>query len=120
MGEEIGRDALGRLLRMLVHKTAVVNDELIDERFAIFEEQPPEVVTRLVARNMEQELKNIQCPILGFWGQKDEFTPVTGAKKFLDQCPNSRFTLIADCGHWVMVEHADLFNSQVDYFLNNG
>lgn len=119
MGEEVGRDALGRILQMLVHKKSVVDDALIDERFAIFESQPPEVLSRLVARNMENELKNIQCPILGFWGQKDEFTPVEGAKKFLDQCANSSFTIISDCGHWVMVEYADLFNHHVNYFLNN-
>ena len=119
MGEEVGRDALGRILEMLVHQKSVVDDALIDERFAIFETQPPEVLSRLVFHNMEDELKNIQCPILGFWGQKDEFTPVGGAKKILDQCANSSFTILSDCGHWVMVEHADLFNHHVAYFLDN-
>ncbi len=119
MGEEIGRDALGDILRMLVYDNSAVTDELIDERFAIFESQPKEVLSRLVARNMESELRDIKCPILGFWGQKDEFTPVTGATKFLDQCPNSSFTILSDCGHWVMVEYAEFFNHHVNYFLNN-
>ena len=119
MEEEMGRGALGNILRMLVHDDSVVTDELIDERFAIFETQPKEVLSRLVARNMESELKDIQCPILGFWGQRDEFTPVEGAKKFLNQCSNSSFTIISDCGHWVMVEYADLFNHHVNFFLND-
>ncbi len=119
MGEEVGRDALGRILKMLVYQESVVDDALIDERFAIFETQPPEVLSRLVFHNMENELKNIQCPILGFWGQKDEFTPVGGAKKILDRCANSSFTILSDCGHWVMVEYADLFNHHVTYFLDN-
>ena len=117
MGGEFGHETLGNLLRMLVHKTDVVTDELIEERLAVFKTQPKEVLSRLIVRNMENELKDLKCPILGFWGQKDEFTPVGGATKFLDQCPGSQFTLIADCGHWVMIEHADLFNHYVGHFL---
>jgi 4,5:9,10-diseco-3-hydroxy-5,9,17-trioxoandrosta-1(10),2-diene-4-oate hydrolase len=45
---------------------------------------------------------------------------VGGAMKILERCPQARFTLLNRCGHWVMVEHRDLFNRTCLDFLRNG
>jgi pimeloyl-ACP methyl ester carboxylesterase len=37
-----------------------------------------------------------------------------------DRVPNIRFTLLSECGHWVMVEHRELFNRQCLDFLAEG
>ena len=34
--------------------------------------------------------------------------------------PDIRLTLVSQCGHWVMVEHRELFNRQTLDFLQNG
>jgi len=120
VGGELDRDGLRSLLQMLVHDPALVSQELVDERFAILETQPKEVLSRMIIPNMESELGNLQCPIIGFWGQNDEFNPISGARKFLDQCKDCRFTIVSECGHWVMLEHERMFNAQLRDFLVNG
>ena len=120
VGGELDRDGLRKLLQMLVFDGNLVTDALVDERYAILETQPKEVLSRMVIPSMADELGNIECPIIGFWGQNDEFNPVSGANKFLEQCRNCRFTIVADCGHWVMLEHERMFNAQLHDFLANG
>lgn len=117
---ELDREGLRKLLQMLVYDNNHVTDELVDERFAILQQQPKEVLSRMVIPSMADELKNLGCPIIGFWGQNDEFNPVSGANKFLEQCSDCRFTTVTDCGHWVMLEHARMFNAQLGDFLRNG
>jgi 4,5:9,10-diseco-3-hydroxy-5,9,17-trioxoandrosta-1(10),2-diene-4-oate hydrolase len=120
VGGELDRDGLGSLLQMLVFDGGLVTDALVDERYAILETQPKEVLSRMIIPSMADELASIKCPIIGFWGQNDEFNPVSGANKFLEQCGNCRFTIVTDCGHWVMVEHPRVFNAQLHDFLTNG
>jgi 4,5:9,10-diseco-3-hydroxy-5,9,17-trioxoandrosta-1(10),2-diene-4-oate hydrolase len=47
-------------------------------------------------------------------------TPVSGAHKFLGQCHDCRFTLLANCGHWVMLEHQQFFNDTLAQILSHG
>jgi 4,5:9,10-diseco-3-hydroxy-5,9,17-trioxoandrosta-1(10),2-diene-4-oate hydrolase len=117
---ELDRDGLRSLLQMLVFDGSLVTDQLVDERFAILEVQPKEVLSRMIIPSMADELGNIRCPIIGFWGQNDEFNPVSGAQKFLEQCKDCRFTIVTDCGHWVMLEHERMFNAQLHDFLTSG
>jgi 4,5:9,10-diseco-3-hydroxy-5,9,17-trioxoandrosta-1(10),2-diene-4-oate hydrolase len=37
--------------------------------------------------------------------------------KILEHARNARFTLLNRCGHWVQVEHTELFNRQCLEFL---
>ena len=120
VGGELDRDGLRSLLQMLVYDDDLVTDALVDERYAILETQPPEVLSRMIIPSMAAELGNIKCPVIGWWGQNDEFNPVSGANKFLQQCGNCRFTIVTDCGHWVMLEHSRMFNAQLGDFLANG
>ena len=66
---------------------------------------------------MESRLGELRCPIMGFWGQNDRFTPMSGYAKFIEACPDCSFTLVANCGHWVMVERERMFNAQLTAFL---
>lgn len=120
VGGELDQDGLRSLLQMLVYDGSLVSDELVDERFAILQTQPKEVLSRMIIPSMAGELGNIKCPIIGFWGQNDEFNPLSGAQKFLEQCTNCRFTTVTDCGHWVMVEHERMFNAALLDFLRHG
>lgn len=120
VGGELDRDGLRSLLQMLVYDNDLVTDPLVDERNAILETQPKEVLSRMIIPNMASELGNLKCPILGFWGINDDFNPVSGAEHFLTQCADCRFTIVSECGHWVMVEHERMFNAQLHDFLANG
>ena len=115
----LDRDGLRRVLETLVYDPVHVTDELVDERWAILQEQPPEVLSRMVIPNMESELGGIRCPVLSFWGVDDEMLPASGGLKITRACRPSRHIEIAGCGHWVMVEHTRLFNAACLDFLAN-
>lgn len=116
----LDRDGLGRVLETLVFDPVHVTDALIDERWAILQDQPPEVLARMVIPNMESELANIQCPVLSFWGVDDELLPASGGQKITRACRPSRHIEVAECGHWVMVEHRRMFDAACLDFLENG
>lgn len=115
----LDRDGLRRVLETLVYDPVHVTDALVDERWAILGEQPPEVLSRMVIPNMESELGGIRCPVLSFWGVDDEMLPASGGLKITRACRPSRHIEIAECGHWVMVEHTRLFNAACLDFLAN-
>ncbi|MCY1550328.1 hypothetical protein D9M68_865760 [compost metagenome] len=50
----------------------------------------------------------------------DKFCPSSGAQTMLEACRNIRFVMLSQCGHWVMVEHRELFNRTCLGFLAEG
>ncbi|MNY81499.1 2-hydroxy-6-oxononadienedioate/2-hydroxy-6-oxononatrienedioate hydrolase [compost metagenome] len=50
----------------------------------------------------------------------DKFCPASGAQTLMDACRNIRFVMLSECGHWVMVEHRELFNRTCLDFLAEG
>ena len=115
----LDRDGLRRVLETLVFDPVHVTDELVDERYAILQQQPPEVLSRMSIPNMEAELSDIRCPVLAFWGIDDELLPASGARKIMRACRPCRLVEVAQCGHWVMVEHARMFDATCLDFLEN-
>jgi 4,5:9,10-diseco-3-hydroxy-5,9,17-trioxoandrosta-1(10),2-diene-4-oate hydrolase len=114
---QMNHDTMRGLLQLLVHDASLVDDALVDERMAICSQQPVAVLATMRVPNMADRLGELACPVLGFWGTNDRFTPVSGAYKFLEACRDARFVLVNRCGHWVMVEHCDYFNREcLDFF----
>lgn len=109
----LDREGLRSVLETLVFDPKWVTDQLIEERFCILETQPKDVLSRMVIPSMGEQLSEIACPVYGFWGQQDEMTPASGASKFLDQVSDCQFLMLANCGHWVMVEHQRVFNNML-------
>lgn len=114
---ELDRSGLRKILQTLVFDSRHVTDELVEERFCILETQPADVLSRMIIPNMADELAGLKCPVYGFWGEQDEMTPVSGAARFTRQCQNAQFTILSQCGHWVMVEYAELFNTYMSAIL---
>jgi 4,5:9,10-diseco-3-hydroxy-5,9,17-trioxoandrosta-1(10),2-diene-4-oate hydrolase len=106
--------------RGLVFDDSVVDEQLINERWGIFQQQNSQVITSMVVPNMSARLSEINCPILAFWGVNEKMMPETGIQTLAKNCPNIRLTLVSQCGHWVMVEHRDMFNRNTVDFLKNG
>ncbi|MHC8351419.1 alpha/beta fold hydrolase [Pseudomonas sp. RT4P38] len=107
-------DAVGmrRLLALQLFDESLINDETVNERVAVVRQQPVCVLSTMQVPNMTSRLGELQCPILGFWGMNDKFCPVSGAQTMMQHCRNIRFVLLSECGHWVMVEHRELFNRE--------
>jgi len=120
VGGQLDREGLRGVLENLVYDPVHVTDALVDERWAILQQQPPEVLSRMTIPNMETELDQIQCPVLSFWGVDDELLPASGGQKITRACRPSRHIELSDCGHWVMVEHTRLFdNACLDFLAND-
>jgi 4,5:9,10-diseco-3-hydroxy-5,9,17-trioxoandrosta-1(10),2-diene-4-oate hydrolase len=112
-------DAAGmrRLLSLQLFDGSLISDETVNERVAVVQQQPVCVLSTMQVPNMTSRLGELQCPILGFWGMNDKFCPSSGAQTLLQACRQIRFLMLSECGHWVMVEHRDLFNRQCLAFL---
>lgn len=120
LGGTLDAENFRKLLTQLVHDPKHITPELVQERTVILEEMPQEVLGTMRVPNQEAELKNLACPVLVFWGTNDRFCPSSGHTKFLEHVKPSRVVLVNECGHWVMVEHADLFDRTCIDFLKNG
>ena len=106
-----------KLVSNLVYDPSVITDELVAERYAVARTQPKDVLARMRTPNLAPRLGELPMPILGFWGLNDEFCPASGARRFLDACPDARFMTFNKVGHWVQVERTDEFNRYALAFL---
>ena len=115
----LDREGLRNVLKTLVFDPRHVTDALVNERWEILQQQPPEVLARMKVPNMENALADIRCPVLSFWGVDDELLPASGGGKITRACKPSRHIELAECGHWVMVEHTRFFNAACLDFLEH-
>jgi 4,5:9,10-diseco-3-hydroxy-5,9,17-trioxoandrosta-1(10),2-diene-4-oate hydrolase len=116
----IDAEAIRRVMSLQLYDPSLITEELLAERAGIAKTQPSCVLSTMRVPNMAAELNRIKCPVLGFWGLNDKFNPVSGAMKIVEGCQQARVILINRCGHWVMVEHRDMFNRACLDFLRNG
>jgi 4,5:9,10-diseco-3-hydroxy-5,9,17-trioxoandrosta-1(10),2-diene-4-oate hydrolase len=115
--EGITRESMRKVFALQLFDAALVTDELIEERFQIAATQPKRVLTSMQVPHLAPELGKIQCPVFGLWGVNDQFCPVSGAMRIAEGCRDARVLVLSRCGHWVMVEHAALFNRMCLDFL---
>lgn len=98
---------------------SVIEDELVQERWATAQLQNPQVVKSMTVPNMTDRLPELRGPTLVFWGMDERMMPESGIMKLAKGCRNAQIVLLSECGHWVMLEHRDLFNRMTLDFLRN-
>lgn len=108
------------MMRLQLFDDSILPQSLLQERVAVAATQPKNLFSTMMVQNMESRLGEIQCPIFGFWGNNDQFNPVSGAQRIINGAANARFIVLNRCGHWVQVEHRELFNRSCLDFLQNG
>ena len=99
---------------------AVVTDDLVHERSELAKLQIPQVMKTLKVPNLTGRLPEIQCPALSLWGMNEKMMPESGILRLAKGLKNGRMVLVPNCGHWVMIEHRDLFNRMLLDFLRHG
>ena len=117
---QTGAEALRSVMRMQLFDPSLLTDEIIAERAPIAATQTQAARSVLKVPNMTTRLHELQCPVFGFWGANDQFNPVSGAGKLIENCPDARIVVLNRCGHWVQVEHRGMFNRMCLDFLGNG
>lgn len=115
--EGLSQESLRKVLELQVFDARNISDELVAQRWEIAQQQPKRLFQTLLVPQLAPRLPELQCPVLGLWGNQDQFCPVSGAGILSDNCPDSRVLRIAKCGHWVMVERPTLFNRMCTEFL---
>ena len=118
--EPISRESMRKVFELQLFDPTQVTEQVIEERFQIAETQPKRVLSSLRVPHLAPRLGELRCPVFGWWGMDDQFCPVSGATKIATACNDARVMLLANCGHWVMVEHSDLFNRLTVDFLREG
>jgi 4,5:9,10-diseco-3-hydroxy-5,9,17-trioxoandrosta-1(10),2-diene-4-oate hydrolase len=108
--EGITREGMRKVFGLQLFDPNTLTEEILDERMQIAVAQPKRVLTSMTVPYLAPELPRLGCPVFAFWGANDEFCPPTGAAILAERCPRARVMLLSRCGHWVMVERADLFN----------
>ncbi|WP_422421613.1 alpha/beta fold hydrolase [Pseudomonas sp. GZD-222] len=116
----IGLEEMRSMMRLQLFDDSILPESLLLERVAVAVTQPKNLFSTMQVPNMESRLGELQCPVLGFWGSNDNFNPVSGAQRIIDGAGNARFIVLNRCGHWVQVEHRDLFNRSCLEFLQHG
>jgi len=116
----MGVEQMRHVMALQLYDASLLDDALLAERAAVAATQPANLFSTMMVPDMTERLHELQCPILGFWGINDNFNPASGAMKILEHAPQARFIMLNRCGHWVQVEHTDLFNRSCIDFLNRG
>jgi 4,5:9,10-diseco-3-hydroxy-5,9,17-trioxoandrosta-1(10),2-diene-4-oate hydrolase len=113
----ITRASMRRVFELQLHDPSLVTDELLDERVQIAELQPKRVLTSMQVPHLAGDIAGLACAVFALWGVNDQFCPMSGAVTIAQRCKRTRVTLLSECGHWVMVEKAALFNDACVRFL---
>ncbi len=116
----MGVEQMRHVMSLQLYDASQLDEALLAERAAVAATQPANLFSTMLVPNMTDRLHELRCPVLGFWGVDDHFNPASGAAKILAQAPAARFIMLNRCGHWVQVEHADLFNRSCIDFLTRG
>lgn len=113
----MGIEQMRQVMSLQLFDSSQLQDSLLAERAAVAVTQPANLFSTMLVPNMTERLHELKAPILGFWGSNDLFNPPAGVFKILDNAPNARFILLNRCGHWVQVEHQQMFNRECIDFL---
>lgn len=116
----MNKEVLGEVMRLFTYDAKHVTQELVDMRWAVAQDQPKEVLTTMKTPELGSRMKELTCPILTFWGRQDEFMPPQGKSTCIEANEESRLIEVNACGHWVMIEHARMFNVASIDFLKHG
>ena len=106
--------------RALASQDDRLSNMLARERAALAVTQNPRVIQTLKVPNVSDRLGDIRCPTLSLWGLNEKMMPDSGIMKLAKGLKNGRMVLVPNCGHWVMIEHRELFNRTVIDFLEHG
>ena len=131
--EEPTRERMREWLHSMVYDPALVTEELIDRRF----QQAMDPVTLATTRAMYSReamaaltgfrsemptatlahLASIERPTLIAWGRDDRVTPMDIALIPMRIIPDCEVHVFSRCGHWVMIERKEAFESLVRAFF---
>jgi len=116
----VSKETQKEVLKLFTYDDAHASEDLLEMRWAISQNQPKEVLTTMKTPELGSRMTELTCPILTFWGRQDDFMPPQGKAKCIEANETSRLIEVNACGHWVMIEHPEMFNRTSIDFLRHG
>lgn len=117
---KVGEEAMREIFHAMLYDPSQLDPETIRERAPLAALQTDAARGILKVPNMTDRLGELACPVFCIWGANDQFNPPGGGMKIALGAPNARVEFVSHCGHWVQVEHRELFNRLTLDFLANG
>ena len=115
---EAAEPSFRALIELLVHDPNDVTESVIASRLPIAMAQPMVLYETLQTPYYTiPQLRQIKCPVLGFWGRYDRFLPYEQNEVLREALPDARIVLSDEAGHWFMIEERDRFNAECLDFL---
>lgn len=101
----------------------VASKELVDEVFDIVNNREKALRVLYMARsaikdNLKAAVNSIKKPTLVIWGKNDTITPPFVAEDLNNLIENSKLVWIDKCGHAAMMECPQIFNTELQKFLD--
>jgi 2-hydroxy-6-oxonona-2,4-dienedioate hydrolase len=108
-------------LEFLMYDKAMVNDDLIETRRAIYAQPGFAKAMQQIMCLQEMEIRranmitadqyrSIRTPTLVVWTSHDPTATPEEGKEIADMIPGAKFVVMNGCGHWPQFENADEFN----------
>jgi len=116
----VSKETQKEVLKLFTYDNRHASDELVEMRWAVAQTQPKEVLTTMKTPALGPRMKELTCPIITFWGRQDDFMPTQGKQTCIEANETSRLIEVNACGHWVMIEHPEMFNRTSINFLRHG
>ncbi len=124
-----GTDQMRHVIGLFAHNRALITDELVGMRYqaslnppvrdswaAMFPEPRQRWVDDLALSG--SELAAISQPVLLVHGRDDQVVPWrVSSAQLIDLLPDARLHILANCGHWTMIEKTQDFLTTVEPFL---
>ncbi|MBG0565049.1 4,5:9,10-diseco-3-hydroxy-5,9,17-trioxoandrosta-1(10),2-diene-4-oate hydrolase [Actinoplanes aureus] len=122
------RERIAAFLRTLVFDSALVTDELIEERFRAASDPAAQRAMRAMGASFAdpstyeegllwRDAHRLRHEVLLVWGREDRVNPLDGALVALKLLRNARLHVFGGCGHWAHLEKFDEFNRLAIDFL---
>lgn len=103
----------------LMYDPKHATDELMAERMQIMQIMNGQVMGTMHVPELTERLPELDLPVLAFWGMNERMMPDSGILNLGKNCKNLQLVCVSECGHWVMVEHREMFNRSTIEFLQN-
>ncbi|KAA0015975.1 alpha/beta fold hydrolase [Antrihabitans cavernicola] len=135
--EDPTRERLVQWLNSMVYDRALITEELIEQRWTLATD--PDTLAsarRMYGRAALQEmvsaqaasdspplwamLHKVKAKTLITWGRDDRVSPLDMAIVPVRTIPDVELHVFPNCGHWVMIEQKDAWESEVLAFLTRG
>jgi len=124
------RERLIAWMESMVFDQGLITEELVEMRWqaankpgvledlrGLFDPQAMAAMATRGAGNPFTRFTNIQAPTLLTWGRDDRVTPLDGFLVPMRVIPKCEVHVFYDCGHWVMIERKQEWESAVLSFL---